>query len=261
MAKRSDSTQKPRRTPGNRKNQTLVALAGLLLVVWGFVLGVLVGRGTMPTLIPEKTAQVNQAREESKTSVTDKAVTTTKVSTTTTTSSTLAETTTTFGFYKKLPENVAETLPPLPPPTTNKPVENKNKQPTKSYVSKRKPEESKEKAPEPKKEPKAKKPEPPAQKGRACRPPVQPPGGGPGHHGRRQGRGCAGCPEDQAQGPGGRFGGERQNLVQDQGGRFLHQGRGPRRSPGTQGLRTQAHAGQVRRLNHGGAGLKLYHFT
>ena len=122
------------------------------------------GRGTMPTLIPEKTAQVNQAREESKTSVTDKAVTTTKVSTTTTTSSTLAETTTTFGFYKKLPENVAETLPPLPPPTTNKPVENKNKQPTKSYVSKRKPEESKEKAPEPKKEPKAKKPEPPAQK-------------------------------------------------------------------------------------------------
>ena len=159
MAKRSEPRQKPR-TPGNRKNLALVALAGLLLVVWGFVLGVLVGRGTMPTLIADRTSQPKESKAETQTSRTGKAVSTTETNVTTTTVTTRPETTTTFGFFKKLPENVAETLPPLPPPTTVKRPAPRDKSAKPSSSTKPEVETPKKKKSEPKKEPPAKKAEP-----------------------------------------------------------------------------------------------------
>ena len=122
MVKRSSSKQKPR-TSGNRKNMTLVALAGFLLVVWGFVLGILVGRGTVPTIIPDRTAQTGESRAELKNGQAETSVT--EITTTTTTVATRPSPTTTLGFYTKLSEEVTETLPPLPPPTTGRAAGNK----------------------------------------------------------------------------------------------------------------------------------------
>ena len=115
----AQSSKPKSRTGGGRKNLTLVALAGFLLVVWGFVLGVLVGRGTVPTLIPERTAKQEKAPSELKTASSETTVIT-PPSTTTTTVTTKPRPTTTLGFYQDLSKDVAETLPPLPPPTTLK---------------------------------------------------------------------------------------------------------------------------------------------
>ncbi len=150
MAKRSKPRPKTG-TGGNRKNLTLVALAGFLLVVWGFVLGVLVGRGTVPTIIPDRTAQSERELPKPETDRTETTVSTSRP-TTTTTATTRPGPTTTLGFYKDLSEEVAETLPPLPPPTTLRTVA-RTQGDKPSSASKTKTGPPKKKKEEPKKEP------------------------------------------------------------------------------------------------------------
>ncbi len=56
----------------DRRHKLLVVAAGLFLVVWGFVLGVLVGRGSLPTIVDqekpkavvEESAKPGQIKEE-----------------------------------------------------------------------------------------------------------------------------------------------------------------------------------------------------
>ncbi len=53
--------------PGaGRRNLLLVGAAGVFLVIWGFVLGIVVGRGSVPTIVPSAGAPVSAPGEPAK---------------------------------------------------------------------------------------------------------------------------------------------------------------------------------------------------